>query len=339
MNDILRIKAEFILGGGVRLPEGFDVGVRISRSTAGPGAGNAGVVFRFGGCRVKKSVSYTEGEFELRRNDDGLALYRDGTLFVDGVTIQPVAFHCPEQAFFNLDQRCMFRCVYCNSPFLGKDTFKGHDEEGIIRSISSMPDKIRSVALTSGVVDSVNATVDRMASCVRAIHDAFPEKTIGVEPYVTERRQIDRLREAGAGEIKINCEAATKEIFERVCPDLDYDKIFEMLAHAVEIFGRGKVASNLIFGFGETDEEVISRMEMLAHMGVAPGLRALKIGPSNRVRIEDATGQLEPNDADRLIRLAEEQKRIMSENGLDTRTFETMCFECACCDLVPFRDF
>ena len=89
---------------------------------------------------------------------------------------------------------------------------------------------------------------------------------------------------------------------------------------------------------GESDDDVIGRMEMLAYMGVAPGLRALKINGDNRARIEAVTGPLEPNTPERVLRLASEQKRIMSENGLDANSFRTMCFECTCCDVVPFRD-
>jgi len=331
-------KAELILGGNVRLPKGFDVGVRVSRSTAGPGAGNPSVVFAFGGCRVKKTISYDDGEFDLVERDKRLSLYRGGSPFLDDVRIQPVAFHCPEQAFFNLDQRCIYHCVYCNSPFLGRDTWKDLNDDKILADIASMPGVVCAVALTSGVFGSVGETVGRMVSCIRKIRAAYPDMPVGVEPYVDDRKQIDSLREAGATEIKINCEAATSEVFSKVCPDLDYGNIFKMLAYAVEVFGKGHVASNLIYGFGEDNADVIARMEMLAKMGVAPGLRALKINPCNRRRIEDAVGTVEPNTPERVLSLAKEQKRIMAEYGIDTRTFRTMCFECTCCDIVPFRD-
>ena len=42
---------------------------------------------------------------------------------------------------------------------------------------------------------------------------------------------------------------------------------------------------------------------------------------------------------DRAVRLAEIQKAAMKRHGLTTETSVTMCFECGCCDLVPFRDF
>jgi len=36
--------------------------------------------------------------------------------------------------------------------------------------------------------------------------------------------------------------------------------------------------------------------------------------------------------------LAKMQKKKLLEYGLDTRDCRTMCLECTCCDLVPFRD-
>ena len=45
-----------------------------------------------------------------------------------------------------------------------------------------------------------------------------------------------------------------------------------------------------------------------------------------------------PIAEERLVRLAQEQKRILEEHGLTTLTFQTMCHSCGCCDIVPFRD-
>lgn len=61
MDGMLEKKALLSLGGGVRLPEGYEVPCRISHSTAGPGAGFGSVAISFGRFRVKKSISYDSG--------------------------------------------------------------------------------------------------------------------------------------------------------------------------------------------------------------------------------------------------------------------------------------
>ena len=82
-----------------------------------------------------------------------------------------------------------------------------------------------------------------------------PNVPIGVEPYISSISQIDSLKAAGATEIKINMETFDADIFKKVCGMLDMDWILECIGHACEVFGRGKVTSNIIIGMGETDEQ------------------------------------------------------------------------------------
>ena len=124
-------KAILALGGGIRLPEGYEVPLRVSRSTAGPGAGFSSIAVGFGGLRVKKSISYDSGEFELAVNGDGsLSLTRRGEPFLDRIELQPVIRHCPGQAFFNLDQRCRLGCLFCSSPHLKVNATRDLDDDG-----------------------------------------------------------------------------------------------------------------------------------------------------------------------------------------------------------------
>ena len=332
--DLILAKATLATGGAVLVPKGYRIPVRISRSTAGPGAGTRSVVFSFGGMRVKKEISAESGDFVF--DPERRTLSKDGDVLANDVSIIPVAFHCPEQAFFNLDQRCMFDCLFCSSPLLEIDATEGLDAEKIASMIVNSEDTIKSIALTSGVRDSVERTVGRMIGCVSVLHERFPDLPIGVEPYVDDFAQIDGLHEAGASEIKINLETATDGLFKAFCPSLDRNNIFDMLAHSVEVFGEGKVSSNIIVGLGETDDDVRGIIEKLCSMGVVPTIRALRMGRLTRdVLIENGAGCPSPQ---RMIGIAEMEKKILEGNGLDTRTFDTMCLRCTCCDLVPFID-
>jgi len=338
MEETVRKKAELILGGDILIPSDFVMPFRLSRSTAGPGAGKVSAVFEFNGMRVKKAVSSEKGEFRLKNDGGKLSIWKNDVLFLENVTIQPVVFHSPNHAFFNLDQRCMFRCVFCASPLLDRNITKDLTDEKITEMIRKEEKRsnIPAIALTSGVVGSIQESVDRMVACVERLHSEFPDKIIGVEPYVDRKEQIDALFDAGANEFKLNIETATEDIFKKVCPDLDRNSVFDMLSYAVKVFGKGRVASNLIYGLGETDGDVVKEMERLASIGCIPGLRALKITEVNRSQLENVLGKLEPVTWERMIFLANEQKEIMGKYGLTTETFETMCFKCQCCDIVPF---
>lgn len=342
MEEALRRKAVLTLGGAVRLPEGFELPVRMSHSTAGPGAGFGSAVFAFDGYRVKKTVSYDSGEFELVLGKRGrLSLTRRGRPFIPRVTIEPVVRHCPEQAFFNLDPRCMYRCAFCTSPLLDPSEDKHLSADMIMEMLdeSVRTQDVRAVSITSGVVGSVEETVNRFVEVVSRVRAAYPDMPIGVEPYVSSREHIRMLKDAGADEIKLNLESPRRDVFARVCPDLDYDALMGLLKDAVEIFGRGRVVSNIIYGMGETDADLDVAMERLCSMGVLPGLRALRVNDMNRARLLEAGVRGEQVSPDRSMRLAEMQKSAMSRHGLTTETSVTMCFACKCCDLVPFRDF
>ena len=336
----VRKKVELILGGGVRLPEGYILPFRVSRSTAGPGAGASSAVFSFNGYRVKKSISYDSGEFILSENGDRLSMTRNGEPFLEEVSIEPVVFHSPEQAFFNLDQRCIYHCAFCVSPLLSKELDKGLSDDDIVKLTKDAmrEHKVVSASLTSGVAGSIDETVDRFVSCVSKLRKEFPELPIGVEPYVSKKEHVKALKEAGATEIKLNIQSPRKEIFEKVCPELDHDNIIEMLLYSVEVFGKGKVTSNMIFGMGETDSELEEMFELFCSKGIIPTVRSLRINSTNRIALGLAIGDQPPVDPDRIIRLARMQKEKLAEYGLDTRDCRTMCIECGCCDIVPFRD-
>ena len=197
---------------------------------------------------------------------------------------------------------------------------------------------MKAVSFTSGVVGSVDQTVERFVDVVRTVRRDYPEMPIGVEPYVSSRAHIEMLKDAGADEIKLNVETPRKDIFEKVCPDLDYDGIWRLLADAVDVFGRGRVISNIIYGMGESDSDLEDAMNRMCSMGVIPGLRALRTNGINSEQLTSAIGHPDPVTPERALRLAELQKDILEKHGMRTMTSVTTCMDCGRCDLVPFRD-
>jgi len=151
---------------------------------------------------------------------------------------------------------------------------------------------------------------------------------------VENRDQLLALREAGASELKLNVQSWDRGIFRTVCPDLDLDHIIRMLEHGVEIFGRNRVSSNLIIGLGEKDANIINGIEALADMGVIVVIRTIHLNEINEDRL-DRKIDIQRIPKERLLRLREEQARILKDRGLDTREFRTMCFPCKGCDLEP----
>jgi len=338
--DVARKKAELLAGGPVKLPHNFRLPFHPSRSTAGPGAGSTTIVFAFGNTRAKKPISRESGEFELIEKKGKLSISRGGKDFISEVKLLPTLLHAPFQAFINIDHACVYGCKFCSSPRLGHEVTKNLTDDKILQMIlgASHESGFESVALTSAVAQSPAATITRMSGLVSRIREALPSVPIGVEPYATRPDEIDMLKDAGADEIKLNIESFDRDIFEKVCPDRDYDVILHGINHAGQVFGKNKVCSNIIFGLGETDENVIEGTKVLANMGAVATLRALRRSEHNIASLEGALGPLKPVTAERMISLAKEQKKVFKSYGLSPLKFKTMCHKCLGCDMVPFID-
>ena len=338
--ETARAKAELLAGGAVKIPQELRLPFSPSRSTAGPGAGLPEVVFSFGGTRAKKAISRTRGEFHLVVEGGTTSIVRRGEVIVDDAELLPTLYHAPFQAFMNVDGDCRLSCAFCNAHRLERGITKRLTDDKIVQMAvhAASTDGFSGVALTSGVSLRPEDAVERMAGLVRTIRSALPSSPIGVEPYVTHPRQVDDLREAGATEIKLNIESSDPDIFDRVCPNRDYDAILHSINHACVVFGENRVCSNIIFGMGEDDDSVFHATKMLANMGAVATLRALRVNDTNAPHLRAAIGDVPPVTAERMLVLAQGQKEIFREYGLTPLTFKTMCHACLSCDIVPFWD-
>jgi len=336
-NRDVRKKAELLCTGRIYIPEDILSSCETSKSTAGPGAGVEEIALGFRNARVKLVLADKKSaEFSLKKIGSELCILKNGSVFIRGAKILPKVLHAPFQAFVNLEHRCIYDCKFCTSAKLDRSARSADEVVDMVLG-ASKKEAFGSVAITSGVRASPKKAVDEMVAVVKKIRKAI-DAPIGVEPYIVNRSDIVRLKEAGADEIKINIQSYDRKIFKKVCPKLSYEKILERLSDAVEIFGRGKVTSNIIIGLGETDENILSGSEHLAKEGVVVTLRALRITDCNRPSLVEALGELKPVTPERLIFLAKEQKKILEKYNLSTLTFDTMCHACGCCDIVPFVD-
>lgn len=332
-------KAELISEGKIFIPQEMPLPFPLSKSTAGPGTGSAAIAVGFDGTRIKLAASRTPCRFELAQDPQGkFSILEDGKLFIGDVQILKVPAHAPGQCFVNIHSHCIFKCAFCNSPRI-KDAPRTTKQvsDFIIKTCNE--NGFNAIAITSAVPDTVEKQIGDFVEVLKQTRKVLPNSTIGVEPYAETREQIQKLKDTGADEIKLNMQAATPGILFKVCPGFNFERSLALIADAVKIFGKGKVTSNIIFGFGESDADVLKCAEMLAAAGCIPTLRALRLNDPNRAPLKEALG-FEPTlqEPERIVRLAEALKGILEKHGLTTKTMETMCCRCLCCDVVPFYD-
>jgi biotin synthase-related radical SAM superfamily protein len=316
------LKARLLAVGQARLT-GEPADQYIARSAAGPGAGGSGAVFfSRGDHRVKLAIN-PAGTIEIMHRGNGNAdLIFEGQR-ISGNLLEP-GFHCPDQAFITVTGSCIFSCRYCSVPRIGGER---KTIEEIARMVESVRGRIHAISITSGVRTSIEEEEAYVLDVVR--HLTTFNLPIGVSIYPTAMTP-DRLRELGVTEVKFNLEAATPELFFRMCPGLDYGLLWQVLDRSVQLFGKNRVFSNVIVGLGETDAELETCIRKLTSHGVIPVLRPLN-------PVAGLAGTPRPS-AERLKKVFAVHKKALAAAGLDPRRAVSMCTNCAGCDLVPGRD-
>ncbi|MDI6895829.1 radical SAM protein [Methanocella conradii] len=330
MEVSVKKKAELIEAGGVVIDSSFRP--YVTRATAGPGAGLESIFVNIDGHRVRLGVRQAS-RFKASLDGDDVTIYDDAEkVFVRGKLEEAIS-HCPRQAYITVSERCVFDCKFCPVPRLQGKVKSTEEVLELVRNGLKNPD-LASISLTSGVWKTPEEEVERVAGLVREIYDLVKPRNIpiGVSVYPTDDSS-EALKDAGALEIKYNVESVDPGIFKKVCPDLSQDYIVKSLGHAVSVFGRNHVFTNVLIGLGETDDTVIKGIEMLASMGVIPILR--KVSP-HPLRKDDV--YIENVSAGRLLKLASEERRILAKYGLDVTQARTGCLPCTGCDVSPVRD-
>jgi biotin synthase len=84
-----------------------------------------------------------------------------------------------------------------------------------------------------------------------------------VAPPVLNRERLENLRSIGVDMIGIGLDAVTEELFRAIRTDvpaggLKWDRYWEVVTAAREVFGPWKVNVHLVVGLGETDEDLVA---------------------------------------------------------------------------------
>ena len=325
----VRKKAELIEAGGVTVDRSFDP--YKSRSTAGPGAGLESIFVNIDGHRVRLGIRQAS-RYSASLDNDTVTISRDGAEFAKGRLEQAIS-HCPKQVYITVSEKCAFDCKFCPVPKLQGKIKSDEEVLGLVRDGMKHQD-LAAISITSGVWRTPEEEALKIARLVKIIRKEIGGRAvpIGVSIYPTENSS-ELLKEAGAVEVKYNIETLDREIFRKVCPGLSFDYIVNALEHAVTVFGKNHVFSNVLIGMGESDETLIDGMEMLASKGAIPILRKTNPHPLRAGEI-----YIESVSADRLLKLAAEERSILEKHGLDTTLALTGCVPCTGCDITPLKD-
>jgi biotin synthase len=175
---------------------------------------------------------------------------------------------------------CVGRCSYCG---LSKEREGEYEEKSFIRvpwpicRVETVRERLNKYA------DWVERVCISMITNQRAIRDTvvitkyLKEKTtlpisLLISPTIMTDSTLREFKDAGAEIVSIAIDAATEELFNLnrgrgVKGPHKWDKYWQTLEEAVEVFGKDKVGCHLIVGLGETEKEMVKTIQRVKDSG------------------------------------------------------------------------
>lgn len=256
---------------------------------------------------------------------------KESNVLVTNICIEKPMAHAPEQMFFTLYRNCFRGCLFC--PLTYKNEINHNSLEKILHRIENCP-LPRSISITTS--NPSNLTVDDLTSelCyfVTNIKEYVKhEIPIGISLNSPSKINLIDLKNSGVSEMRLNLEVANSQMAQKLMPQKPYYDVVESIKYACDIFGKGKVSSNIIIGLGESEDEILNTVDMLAEIGAVATLYPFE--PIENIE----TPFIRPSE-DLLYRLAIEHKKILESHNLDPMGLETMCCSCTASHIYPGRD-
>ena len=183
--------------------------------------------------------------------------YKKGTSLVDQRT-----------CYLMMEGECNAGCLFCirskNESKLSRVPWYTSSLEKVIPKIESSFERvcIQSVSYNNFIFD------------ITEIISKFSNKLpISVSLSLKDYKEIESLY-GHADKIGIGLDCATKKIFESVKPYYSWNKTWQGLKSASEIFGKFNVICHLISGLGESEGDMALTFQKLFDIGVYPSLFA-----------------------------------------------------------------
>ncbi len=199
--------------------------------------------------------------------------------FAQGVFYRGACLHCVN-VLLTYGEGCKANCAYCGlqKSREGKYSEKSfirvdwpvYKTDNIIKSTLKKKDIIHRICIS--MITHGRAKEDTFAILKRFAEELHCPVSILMTPTVLEHQDIDKFKEYGADMVTIALDCATKDLFDKfrgkgVNGPHKWEKYNDILEYSVSIFGKNKVGCHLIIGIGETEQEMIMRMQAVCDAG------------------------------------------------------------------------
>ena len=195
----------------------------------------------------------------------------------------------PTTAYLMIGDRCKFNCAFCaqardsgaRADMLSRVSWPDFEGEKVLKGLATPGAQENLERICFQVVQD-HAALDETKSWVKEVQ-AHSQAPICVSAGPKNLAEIEELITMGVDKVSIALDAATPEVFAKM-KDGVWQVRYELLLAAAERFP-GHMATHLIVGLGESEEEMIRRIQELCALGITVALFAFT--PVKGTRLED----------------------------------------------------
>ena len=161
---------------------------------------------------------------------------------------------------------------YADRNFIRVDWPTAHYDE-VIERVRAGADKGQFQRMCISMITHPNSDADSFVLLKKWV-DALPHIPVSIlsNPTTMERSDLIEMKRLGAEIFTVALDAVTPEIFERtrgktVDSPHRWEKYWQAIEWAAEVFGPERFGAHLICGMGETEEEILKMCQRIKDMG------------------------------------------------------------------------
>jgi len=180
---------------------------------------------------------------------------------------------------------CSANCAYCGLAKKRPGTYEKksfiHVEwpvlsmDEIIAAVNGAPAYVRRTCIS--MITNGKCRQDTLEMTRRLTGETRLPVSVLICPTILKRKDLLAMKEAGADKVGVALDLATPGLFDRyrgsgISGPHKWGKYWAIIEAALDIFSTPNVGAHLMVGMGETEQEMVSIMERLWHMGVVSHL-------------------------------------------------------------------
>ena len=232
------------------------------------------------------------------------------------------------------------KCIYWDTPeqcaFCGIELTRGEQTISVktpaqlaeVCTAARDLDGAVDVTLTTGSINRRDRGALYIGRCASAIKEAcgLPVQ-VQFEPP-DDFAVLEQVHAAGVDAVGIHLETFDPDVLARVAAgkaQCGVEGYFRTWAHAVEVFGRGRVSTYVILGMGERRDLTLAGCRRAIEMGVYPFVVPLRPVPGTLM------ADVPPPDPDYVAGVYREVSALLAEHGLDHAEAGAGCARCQAC--------